>query len=110
MVLTNVMNPRAEIERKDEFRPILVRRGATLGANCTIVCGHTIGEYAFVAAGAVVTADVPPFALVAGVPAKTIGWMSRAGERLHFDKDGLAPCPRSGKMYRLENDRVTEND
>jgi len=110
MVFTNVMNPRAEIERKDEFRPILVRRGATLGANCTIVCGHTIGEYAFVAAGAVVTADVPPFALVAGVPAKPVGWMSRAGERLHFGEDGLAQCPRSGKMYRLENDRVRELD
>jgi len=110
MVFTNVMNPRAEIERKDEFRPILVRRGATLGANCTIVCGHTIGEYAFVAAGAVVTDDVPPFALVAGVPAKTIGWMSRDGERLRFGEDGLAQCPRSGKMYRLENDRVEEID
>jgi len=110
MVFTNVMNPRAEIERKDEFRPILVRRGATLGANCTIVCGHTIGEYAFVAAGAVVTADVPPFALVAGVPAKPVGWMSRAGERLRFGEDGLAQCARSGKMYRLENDRVRELD
>ena len=110
MVFTNVMNPRAEIERKDEFRPIVVRRGATLGANCTIVCGHTIGEYAFVAAGAAVTSDVPPFTLVAGVPAKPIGWVSRTGDRLHFDENGLARCPNTGKMYCLENGRVRELD
>ena len=95
-VFTNVNNPRAEIERKDEFRPTLVKRGATIGANATIVCGHTIGEYAFIAAGAVVTGDVPPFALMAGVPARRIGWMSAAGERLGAD----LVCPRSGRRYR----------
>jgi predicted dehydrogenase/acetyltransferase-like isoleucine patch superfamily enzyme len=95
-VFTNVDNPRAEIERKDEFRPTLVRRGATIGANATIVCGHLIGEYAFIAAGAVVTRDVPAFALMAGVPARRIGWMSHAGERLGPD----LVCPRSGRRYR----------
>jgi acetyltransferase-like isoleucine patch superfamily enzyme len=95
-VFTNVNNPRAEIERKDEFRPTLVKRGATIGANATIVCGHTIGEYAFIAAGAVVTGEVPAFALMAGVPARRIGWMSAAGERLGAD----LVCPRSGRRYR----------
>ncbi|MBV9019073.1 MAG: Gfo/Idh/MocA family oxidoreductase [Alphaproteobacteria bacterium] len=95
-VFTNVNNPRAEIERKDEFRPTLVRRGATIGANATIVCGHTIGEYAFIAAGAVVTTDVPAFALMAGVPARRIGWMSHAGEGLGAD----LVCSRSGRRYR----------
>jgi UDP-2-acetamido-3-amino-2,3-dideoxy-glucuronate N-acetyltransferase len=95
-VFTNVNNPRAEIERKDEFRATLVKRGATIGANATIVCGHTIGEYAFIAAGAVVTGDVPPYALMAGVPARRIGWMSVAGERLGAD----LVCSRSGRRYR----------
>jgi acetyltransferase-like isoleucine patch superfamily enzyme len=95
-VFTNVNNPRAEVERKDEFRPTLVKRGATIGANATIVCGHTIGEHAFIAAGAVVTGDVPPFALMAGVPARRIGWMSAVGERLGAD----LVCPRSGRRYR----------
>lgn len=95
-VFTNVNNPRADVERKDEFRPTLVRRGATIGANATIVCGHTIGEYAFIAAGAVVTQDVPPFALMAGVPARRIGWMSQAGEKLGPD----LVCPRTGRRYR----------
>jgi UDP-2-acetamido-3-amino-2,3-dideoxy-glucuronate N-acetyltransferase len=104
-VFTNVNNPRAEVERKDEFRVTLVKRGATIGANATIVCGHTIGEYAFIAAGAVVTADVPAFALMAGVPARRIGWMSRDGERLGRD----LVCPRSGRRYReLEPDRLEE--
>lgn len=97
MVFTNVYNPRAEIERKTEYRNTLVRRGATLGANCTIVCGATIGEYAFVGAGAVVNHDVPPYALMVGVPARRIGWMSRAGERLGDD----LVCPRDGRRYRL---------
>lgn len=97
MVFTNVFNPRAEIERKSEYRDTLVRRGATLGANCTIVCGVTIGEYAFVGAGAVVTSDVPPFALMVGVPARQIGWMSHAGERLGED----LVCPREGRRYHL---------
>ena len=95
-VFTNVMNPRAEVARKAEFRPTLVRRGATIGANATIVCGHTVGEYAFIAAGAVVTRDVPAFALMAGVPARRIGWMSHDGERLGAD----LVCPRSGRRYR----------
>jgi UDP-2-acetamido-3-amino-2,3-dideoxy-glucuronate N-acetyltransferase len=104
-VFTNVDNPRAEIERKDEFRATLVKRGATIGANATIVCGHTIGEYAFVAAGAVVTRDVPAFALMAGVPARRIGWMSHDGERLGSD----LVCPRSGRRYREAGaDRIEE--
>jgi UDP-2-acetamido-3-amino-2,3-dideoxy-glucuronate N-acetyltransferase len=100
-VFTNVNTPRAEIERKDEFLPILVRRGASIGANATIVCGVELGEYCFIAAGAVVTKDVPPFALVAGVPAKRIGWVSHAGEVLD---DGLV-CPRTGRKYQVEGGR-----
>ena len=104
-VFTNVNNPRAEIERKDEFRATLVKRGASIGANATIVCGHTIGEYAFIAAGAVVTGDVPAFALMAGVPARRIGWVSHDGERLGPD----LVCPRSGRRYReLGSDRIEE--
>jgi UDP-2-acetamido-3-amino-2,3-dideoxy-glucuronate N-acetyltransferase len=97
MVFTNVLNPRAEVERKDEFRPTLVRRGATIGANATIVCGATLGAYSFVAAGAVVTKDVAAHALVAGVPARRLGWMSHAGERLADD----LVCPRTGQRYKL---------
>ncbi len=104
-VFTNVLNPRAGVERKDEFRRTLVKQGATLGANATVVCGHTIGEFAFVAAGAVVTDDVPAFALVAGVPAERIGWMSHAGERLGSD----LICPRTGRRYVEETpDRLVE--
>ena len=112
-VFTNVNNPRAEIERKDEFRPTLVKRGATIGANATIVCGHTVGEYAFIAAGAVVTQDVPAFALMAGVPARRIGWMSHAGERLGADLvcPPLRPPlprgrPRPDRGDRLMSDAV----
>lgn len=96
VVFTNVINPRAEIERRDQFKPTLVREGASLGANSTIVCGHEVGEYAFVAAGAVVTRDVAPYALVAGVPAERIGWMSKAGARL----DDTLVCPLTGEKYR----------
>ncbi len=104
MVFTNVTNPRAEIERKDEFQPTLVRRGATLGANCTVVCGVTIGQYAFVGAGSVVTGDVAPHALVVGVPARHLGWMCICGERL---PDGAEPaCPRCGRGYRLSSDEL----
>jgi UDP-2-acetamido-3-amino-2,3-dideoxy-glucuronate N-acetyltransferase len=104
-VFTNVNNPRAEIERKDEFRATLVKRGATIGANATIICGHTIGEHAFIAAGAVVTADVPAFALMAGVPARRIGWMSHDGVRLGAD----LVCPSSGRRYRESGpDRIEE--
>ena len=105
MVFTNVYNPRSAINRKDEYRDTLVRRGATLGANCTIVCGVTIGANAFVAAGAVVNRDVPDFALVAGVPARQIGWMSRFGERLPLPVkgDGEAVCAQTGDRYLLAN-------
>jgi UDP-2-acetamido-3-amino-2,3-dideoxy-glucuronate N-acetyltransferase len=107
MVFTNVYNPRAAISRKDEYRDTLVRRGATLGANCTIVCGVTIGEHAFVAAGAVVTRSVPAFAIAAGVPARRIGWMSRFGERLALPVTGSgeAVCGRTGERYLLEDGR-----
>ncbi|MDB5755584.1 MAG: uncharacterized protein JWR56_2012 [Massilia sp.] len=102
MVFTNVYNPRAAVARKDEYRPTLVRRGATLGANCTIVCGVTIGRYAFIAAGAVVNRDVPDFALMAGVPARRTGWISRFGERLALlDEGGEARCPHTGEVYSV---------
>ena len=108
MVFTNVHNPRSAVPRKAEYRRTLVRRGATLGANCTIVCGCTIGEFAFVAAGAVVSRDVPPYALVVGVPARRIGWMSRHGERLALPAtgQGTAGCPATGEQYRLDGDTL----
>jgi UDP-2-acetamido-3-amino-2,3-dideoxy-glucuronate N-acetyltransferase len=98
-VFTNVINPRAHISRKSEFKPTAIGRGATIGANAVIVCGHSVGAYAFIAAGAVVTRDVPEFALVAGVPARRIGWMSRSGERLGPD----LVCPRDGSRYELNS-------
>jgi UDP-2-acetamido-3-amino-2,3-dideoxy-glucuronate N-acetyltransferase len=103
MVFTNVYNPRAAVSRKDEYRDTVVRRGATLGANCTIVCGIEIGEYAFVGAGAVVNRDVPAFALMLGVPARQAGWMSRYGERLSLplDGDGETVCRHTGDRYIL---------
>lgn len=103
MVFTNVINPRAHVERKTEYLDTVVRKGATLGANCTIVCGSVIGEYAFVAAGAVVTKNVAPYALVAGVPARQIGWMSRFGERIQLplEGSGLFTCPNTGDVYEL---------
>lgn len=103
-VFTNVSNPRAEIERKSEFRKTIVKRGATIGANATIVCGHAIGSYSFIAAGAVVTCDVPAFALMAGVPARRIGWMSIAGARLGAD----LMCPLDGSRYRETPDGQLE--
>ncbi len=105
-VFTNVYNPRAAVVRKNEYRRTLVRRGATLGANCTVVCGATIGQYAFVGAGALVNRDVPDFALVVGVPARQVGWMSRHGERLDLPLDatnGQATCPSTGERYVLRN-------
>jgi UDP-2-acetamido-3-amino-2,3-dideoxy-glucuronate N-acetyltransferase len=104
MVFTNVYNPRAAVVRKDEYRRTVVRRGATIGANATIVCGVTVGEYAFIAAGAVVNRDVPAFALMAGVPARQAGWMSRYGERLPLPLRGAgqASCPHTGDVYLLE--------
>ena len=103
MVFTNVYNPRSAVTRKDEYRVTRVKKGATLGANSTIVCGVTVGEYAFVAAGAVINRDVRPYALMAGVPARQIGWMSQHGERLDLPLEGEASvrCPITGKSYRL---------
>lgn len=105
MVFTNVYNPRSLIERKDQYRDTLVKKGATLGANCTIVCGVTIGEYAFVGAGAVVNKDVPAYALMVGVPAKQIGWMSEFGEQLDLplQGEGQASCTHTGATYSLQN-------
>ncbi len=109
MVFTNVHNPRSAVVRKNEYRRTLVQRGATLGANSTIVCGTTVGMHAFVGAGAVVSRDVPAFALVVGVPAQRIGWMSRHGERLALPAtgDGDAACPATGERYRLAGDVLT---
>lgn len=106
MVFTNVINPRAFVVRKTEFKKTLLRRGCTVGANATIVCGVTIGRYAMIGAGAVVTKDVPDFALMAGVPAKQIGWVSQAGNRLAFDERGEAVDGFDGSRYRLENGTV----
>jgi UDP-2-acetamido-3-amino-2,3-dideoxy-glucuronate N-acetyltransferase len=108
MVFTNVYNPRSQLMRRDEYRDTRVRRGATLGANCTILCDVEIGEYAFVGAGAVVNRDVPAFALVLGVPARQVGWMSRYGERLPLPVtgDGEATCPCTGDRYALSNGAV----
>jgi UDP-2-acetamido-3-amino-2,3-dideoxy-glucuronate N-acetyltransferase len=109
MVFTNVYNPRSAVPRKGEYRRTLVKQGATLGANCTIVCGATVGAHAFVGAGAVVQKDVPDFALVVGVPARRIGWMSRHGERLALPArgEGEAACPATGERYRLDGDVCT---
>ena len=103
MVFTNVYNPRALIERKDQYRDTLVKKGATLGANCTIVCGVIIGEFAFVGAGAVINKDVKPYALMVGVPARQIGWMSEFGEQipLPLEGEGEHSCPHTGRVYRL---------
>jgi UDP-2-acetamido-3-amino-2,3-dideoxy-glucuronate N-acetyltransferase len=103
-VFTNVLNPRADVERKTEFRPTKVRRGATIGANATIVCGNELGEYCLIAAGAVVTKPVPQYALMAGVPARRIGWVSKTGEIL----DGTLRCPRTGEQYILTADGILE--
>jgi len=109
MVFTNVHNPRALIERKNEYRDTLVKKGATLGANCTVVCGVTIGEYAFVGAGAVVNEDVKPYSLMVGVPARQIGWMSQFGEQilLPLQGQGTAMCPHTGARYCLQGDTLT---
>tara|TARA_B100000242_G_C42969904_1_gene450001 strand:- start:465 stop:1040 length:576 start_codon:yes stop_codon:yes gene_type:complete len=108
MVFTNVYNPRSLIERKNEYRNTFVKKGVTLGANSTIVCGITIGEYAFIGAGALVNKDVPPYALVVGVPAKHIGWVSEYGERLDLPKTGNAKaiCKHTGKKYELKNSKL----
>lgn len=105
-VFTNVINPRSAIERKHAYRPTLVEKGATIGANATIVCGHTIGRYALIGAGAVVTKEVVPYALVVGNPSRQIGWVSEYGHRLHFDAQGQAVCPESGETYELKEGSV----
>ncbi len=107
-VFTNVINPRSAIIRKDEYKPTLVQKGATIGANATIVCGITIGKYAFIGAGAVVTKNIPDYALVIGNPARQTGWMSEYGHKLKFSTEGLAVCPESKEQYRLENGKVSK--
>jgi UDP-2-acetamido-3-amino-2,3-dideoxy-glucuronate N-acetyltransferase len=107
MVFTNVINPRSAVIRRDNYLQTRVGKGASIGANATIVCGHDIGAYAFIGAGAVVTKPVPDFALVVGNPARQIGWMSEFGHRLQFDTEGRAICPESGQKYQLSNAIVT---
>jgi UDP-2-acetamido-3-amino-2,3-dideoxy-glucuronate N-acetyltransferase len=107
MVFTNVINPRSAVNRKSEYAKTHVGKGASIGANATIVCGHDIGKFAFIGAGAVVTKTVPDYALVVGNPSRQIGWMSEYGDRLEFDKDGMALCKESGERYRLENNKVS---
>jgi UDP-2-acetamido-3-amino-2,3-dideoxy-glucuronate N-acetyltransferase len=106
MVFTNVINPRSSIARKDQYKSTHVEKGATIGANATIICGIRIGRYAFIGAGAVVTRDVAPFELVIGNPARHSGWMSEYGHRLNFNPEGIAECPESKENYKLENNRV----
>lgn len=106
MVFTNVMNPRSAINRKNEYQKTMVKKGTTIGANATIVCGNNIGEFAFIGAGAVVTKEVLPYALVVGNPSKQIGWVSEFGHTLKFNEDGFAICKESGEKYRLKNNRL----
>ena len=110
MVFTNVINPRSAVNRRSEYLRTLVKKGATIGANATIVCGHDIGRFAFIGAGAVVTKEVPDYALVMGNPARQTGWMSEFGHKLKFDAAGKATCPESGQHFQLKNDRVTRID
>lgn len=106
MVFTNVINPRSAVNRKEQYVKTIVRKGASIGANATIVCGHNIGEYAFIGAGAVVTKEIPAYALVVGNPARQIGWVSEYGHRLEFDDSGKAVCPETGDVYHKKNDVV----
>jgi UDP-2-acetamido-3-amino-2,3-dideoxy-glucuronate N-acetyltransferase len=106
-VFTNVINPRSAVVRKSEYRQSILRKGVSVGANATIVCGYEIGEYAFIGAGAVITKPVKAYALMVGNPARHKGWMSKMGHKLHFDEKGRATCPESGEMYVLENELVT---
>jgi len=110
MVFTNIINPRSAIIRRDEFMQTKVGKGASIGANATIVCGNDIGSYSLIGAGAVITKEVLPFALVVGNPAKQIGWVSEYGHRLDFDKEGKASCPESKDSYRLQENKVTKID
>jgi UDP-2-acetamido-3-amino-2,3-dideoxy-glucuronate N-acetyltransferase len=108
MVFTNVINPRSAVIRRGEYQQTTVKKGASIGANATIVCGNNIGEYAFIGAGAVVTKEVKPYALVVGNPSKQIGWISEFGHRLNFDENGLATCLESGEKYQLKNNKVVK--
>jgi len=108
MVFTNIINPRSAIVRRDEYVKTVVERGATIGANATIVCGNLIGKFAFIGAGAVVIHEVKPYALVVGNPSRQIGWMSEYGHRLEFNEEGLATCPESGEIYKMEADNVVK--
>jgi UDP-2-acetamido-3-amino-2,3-dideoxy-glucuronate N-acetyltransferase len=108
MVFTNITNPRSAIIRKDQYEKTLVKKGASIGANATIVCGNNIGEFSFIGAGSVVTKEVKPYALIVGNPGKQIGWMSEYGHRLNFNKEGVAVCPESKEEYFLEKNKVTK--
>ena len=108
MVFTNVINPRSHVSRKEEYKRTLIKKGASIGANATIVCGNEIGEFALIGAGAVITKNVKPYALVVGNPARQIGWVSRYGEKLSFNNNGEATCPNTGEKYQLKNDSVNK--
>lgn len=108
MVFTNVTNPRSSVNRRGQYAKTTVKRGASIGANATVVCGHDIGEWAFIGAGAVITKDVPAYALVVGNPARQIGWMSEFGHRLDFNTEGVALCPESGEKYQLKKGKVSK--
>jgi len=108
MVFTNIINPRSAIIRKDEYKQTIVKKGASIGANATIICGNNIGEYSLIGAGSVVTKEVLPFALVVGNPSKQIGWISEYGHRLNFDENGVAICPESEEKYQLKNNTVAK--
>ena len=107
MVFTNVINPRSAVNRKSEYKQTLVKKGASIGANATIVCGNTIGAYAMIGAGAVITKEVPDYALLVGNPARQIGWVSEYGHRLQFDEQNKATCPETGQVYTLSEDKVS---
>jgi len=106
MVFTNIINPRSAVIRRDQYDQTIVRKGASIGANATIICGHEIGEFSFIGAGSVVTKNVKPYSLVVGNPARHAGWMSEYGHRLHFDEKGIATCPESGEKYQLKEGQV----
>jgi UDP-2-acetamido-3-amino-2,3-dideoxy-glucuronate N-acetyltransferase len=108
MVFTNIINPRSAVIRKDQYASTTVEKGATIGANATIICGNKIGRFSFIGAGAVVTKDIKPYALVIGNPARQTGWMSEFGHKIHFNIDGIAICPESGDKYKLSNGNVTK--
>ena len=106
MVFTNIINPRSAVIRRDEYKETLVKKGASIGANATIICGNTIGEFSLIGAGSVVTKEVPPYALVVGNPSKQIGWVSEYGHRISFDESGIATCPESQEKYQLKDNKV----